>query len=227
MFRVLLCSLCVVIPLLGQTAAGSISGTVTDASNGKPIASAFVSATRTVLPPLRVTAQSGSDGSFSLGGLPAATYTLCVTPASEGYLDPCVWSPPAPTVTLSAGLKSSGNTLRLQPGSILKIHLDDPGQLRYQKTKTGYLPHLELGVQASKATLLPARQSSESPAGADFQVTVPRDSALTFFIRSSSLKLADANALPLVNNSAVQSFQHATGDATPVSFSYKITGLLP
>ena len=212
---------------MARIAAGGIQGTVTDASDNKPIAKAFVSATRTVLPPLRVTVQSGADGLFTIGGLPAATYTLCVAPASDGYLDPCVWNPPAPTVTLAAGQKSSGNILRMQPGSILKIHLDDPGQLLHQKSKTGYLPHLETGVQPPKGTFRPAHVAGMSLTGIDYQITVPRDTSLVFAIRSFSLKLADANAVPLASSSAQQSFQHATGDASPVSFSYKITGVLP
>src|SRR5436305_994998 len=103
-----------------QAPVTSIQGTVTDAITNKPIAKAFISATRTVLPPLRQTVQSGADGSFSIVGLPAATYTLCVQTAGDGYLDPCIWTPPAPSVTLSTGEFSSGHVLRIQPGSILK-----------------------------------------------------------------------------------------------------------
>jgi Carboxypeptidase regulatory-like domain len=229
MFRFLLTAVCFAACSMAQTAtaAGSIQGTVTDASNNKPIAKAFVSATRTVLPPLRVTVESGADGSFTIGGLPAATYTLCVAPAADGYLDPCVWNPPAPTVTLAAGQKSSGHILRIQPGSILKIHLDDPSQLLTQKTKTGYLPHLAMGVRTPQATSYPAHVAATSAAGADYQVTVPRDTNLVFSIQSFSLKLADANAVPLANNTARQTFQHASGDANPPGFNYKVTGLIP
>ena len=110
-------------PVSAQTPA-TFQGVVADATTGRPIAGAFVSATRTTLPPSRLTVQTAADGSFSFSSLPAATYELCVEPAAEGYLDPCVWSPPAPRVTLAAGQRSTANVLRIAPGSILSVHVD-------------------------------------------------------------------------------------------------------
>ena len=154
MYRLCLIALGITASVVAQTAtvtgAGTIQGSVVDATTNKPIAKAFVSATRTVLPPLRVTAQSGADGSFTIGGLPAATYTLCVAFAGDGYLDPCTWSPPGTTVTVAASQNSTGHVLKIQPGSILKVHLDDPGQLLNQKTKTGYAPHMSIGCARRK-----------------------------------------------------------------------------
>jgi len=186
-----------------------------------------VSATRTVLPPLRQTVQSRADGTFSIAGLAAGTYTLCVQSAGDGYLDGCVWTPPGPSVTVTAGQKQSGISLKMQPGSILRIHIDDAGGLLNQKTSAGYAPHLVMGVRTPQATLHPAHLAAKTATGADYQVTVPRDKALVFSIQSFSLQLADANEAPLANSTAQQGFQHATGDANPPGFTYKVTGWRP
>ncbi len=226
MFRILLTILSVTGLSIAQPGAGSIQGTVTDAATKKPIPQAIVSATRTTLPPLRTTVRSGVDGSFLIGGLPAGSYTLCAQAVSGAYLDPCLWNLPVPTVTLAAGQESTGALLAVPSGSILKIHLEDPHKLLNQKTKTGYLPHLSLGIHTPRG-FYPAHLAAASGNGADYQMTIPRDTPLVFSVQSFSLQLADANDAPLAGNRNQQAFQHASGNANPPGFSYKITGVLP
>jgi len=128
---------------------------------------------------------------------------------------------------VAAGQKSTGNTIKLQAGSVLKIHLDDPLQLLIQKTKTGLPPHLSLGFYTPQKALLPTHVTAMSVTGRDYSVTVPLDTQLVFSIQSFSLKLADAAGNAVAASGGQSSFQHATTDANPVSFAYKITGLLP
>src|SRR6516162_2840394 len=112
------------IALMAQTGTGGIQGTVTDASNNKPIAGAFVIAIRSGLPPLSQTAQTGADGSYQLQGLAAGAYSLCVQAPGDGYLDPCQFGDVAQQITLTAGQQSVGNVTKLKPASILKIRLN-------------------------------------------------------------------------------------------------------
>ncbi len=129
-------------------------------------------------------------------------------------------------MTLAAGQKSAGALFTLPSGSILKIHMDDPHKLLNQKTKTGYLPHLSLGIHTPRG-FYPAHLTAASGNGADYQMTIPLDTPLVFSVQSFSLQLADANDAPLDGNRNQQAFQHASGNANPPGFFYKITGVLP
>jgi hypothetical protein len=60
-----------------------------------------------------------------------------------------------------------------------------------------------------------------------YQLGVPRDTALNFYIASRDLKLGDANGAALPTNASQQAFQHATGDANPKSFTFTVLGKLP
>ena len=74
---------------------------------------------------------------------------------------------------------------------------------------------------------IPARLAVKNQNGADFQLTIPVDTPLTFSIQSSDLKLADVNGTPLPANANQQPFQQNNGDANPKSFQYNITGVAP
>ncbi len=63
--------------------------------------------------------------------------------------------------------------------------------------------------------------------GIAYQIAVPRDTALKFYIASRDLKLGDAVGAALPGNASQQTFQHATGDPNPKSFAFTVLGLLP
>jgi hypothetical protein len=221
----LFCLLAVGGNLPGQTNSAAILGSVLTQVN-QPVPKAFVSATRTALPPLRQTVQSAADGSFSFHNLPAGAYYLCVQPVTDGFLDPCAWSAAPPSITLAAGQTSAGNTVRLMSGSVLKVHLDDPGQFMTQKTTAGFAPLLSLGVYDTRTTLQPMHLSARTVTSADYQVTIPLDTRLTFSIYSHDLALTDAASAPLASGAASTVFQHTTGDPNPPGFSFHVTSLL-
>ena len=221
--------------LMGQSGpAGSIEGTVTDSSN-RAIAGAFVTALRQGLPPMSQTAKSGPGGAFQIQGLPAGTYSMCVQLPGDGYLNPCHWtaavSAATPStlsdVTLAPGQRSTGNSLKMQTGSVLKVRVEDPGKLMDQKTPDGHDPHLTMGVWGPHGLFYPAHVTGKDNTGADFQLTVPRDTALTFHISSKSFALADGAGAALPGSVSQEAFQHATGDPNPKSFKFHITGKLP
>jgi hypothetical protein len=130
-------------------------------------------------------------------------------------------------VTLAAGQRSAGNLVKLKAGSILKVRIQDPGNLKDRKTADGREPDLSMGVFGPRGIFYPVHITGKDNAGADYQLTVPRDTPVKFSILSKNLKLADANGAALPGNASQQAFQHATGDANPRSFRYTIIGVLP
>ena len=128
----------------------------------------------------------------------------------------------------AAGQTSSGNALRVADSSILKIRIDDPTKVLGQKTKDGRTPHLLLGVWGGNGLFVPAHKTSSDSAGAQYQLSIPRDTALKLQLSSRDLKLADSNGAAVSALSGDQQpFQHNSGDPNPKSFKYTITGLVP
>jgi hypothetical protein len=190
------------------------------------------------MPPLAKNTKSGGAGEFQIQGLTAGKYSLCVQAAGDQYLDPCLWTGSPTTVTLTSGQSAAGLSVKLTAASILTIQVQDPQKALSQKTKDGRRPDLTLGVWGPKGLYYPAHGSG-SPAAAvtgsvqaggpgySYQLAVPRDTALNFFIASHDLKLGDATGVALPTNASQQAFQHATGDANPKSFAFTVLGLLP
>jgi hypothetical protein len=214
---------------MAQKGTGDIQGTVTDASNSKPIAGAFVIAIRSGLPPLSQTAQTGSDGSYQLHGLAAGGYSLCVQAPGDGYLDPCQFGGTAQQVTLTAGQHSAGNVTKLKPASILKVRLNDAKGLLAHYTKDGHEPDLLIGVfgLGPQRVFYPAHLVARDKNGSDYRVAIPLDTPMTFSIASNSLELGDVTGTALLGNSSQLGFQQATGDPNPPSFAFTITGVNP
>jgi hypothetical protein len=204
----------------------SIQGSAVDSSSGKAVTGAIVIASGVSLPATRRVATSAYDASFQITLLPAGTYNMCMQFPADGYLSTCDWGNAAATVTLSAGQKFTATKVSLKAASILKIHLDDPGQLLNQKTKQGYAQHLVLGVW-NGSHFYHAHVAGTTAVTADYQVAVPFDTALRLTVQSVTLALGNASKVPLAGNSDQQSFQHASTDTAPVSFSYTILSALP
>jgi len=222
----------------GQSGIASIAGTVLDAKTQKPIPGALVIANFQGMPPLAKNTKSGGAGEFQIQGLVAGKYALCVQSAGDSYLDPCGWGASPSTVTLTAGQAATGVSLKLTAASILTIQVQDPQKALSQKTKDGRRPDLTLGVWGPKGLYYPAHVSgAPAPAGAansqsavtsyGYQLAVPHDTALNFYIASHDLKLGDATGVALPANASSQAFQHATGDPNPKSFAFTVLGLLP
>jgi hypothetical protein len=235
-FILLLALLLAVPAAIGQTGSASITGTVLDAKTQKPIPAALVMAVSSGTPPFAKNTKSGGDGAFQIQGLAAGKYSLCVQAPGDGYLDPCQWNGTPTTVTLGSGQAASGVSLRLIAASVLSVQVQDAQKALSQKTKDGRRPELTLGVWGPKGLYYPARASGGPATAASlqgggssysYQVAVPRDTALKFYIASRDLKLGDAAGAALPANASQQAFQHATGDTNPKSFAFTVLGLLP
>jgi hypothetical protein len=149
-----------------------------------------------------------------------------VQATGDGLLHPCDCAATPCSVSLSAGQTSTGNTVTVTAGSILKIHVLDPGGLLGQKTSLGNDPHLMIGV-SHRGTFHPAHATAKNPATTDFQLTVPRDNLVTLLVQSKNLALGDGAGVALLGNKTSQSFQLKTGDPNPQSFVFTVQGKLP
>jgi len=220
----------------GTTGAASISGTVVDAKTLKSVPSALVIASRAGSPPFTRNTKSGGDGAFQIQGLTAGNYLVCVQAAGDQYLNPCEWAGSPAAVTLASGRAATGIKIALTPASVLNVQVKDAQKALSQLTKDGHRPDLSIGVWGPRGLYYPARAAS-APTGTaspqagittySYQLAVPRDTALNFYIASRDLKLGDANGLALPANASQQAFQHATGDANPKSFTFTVLGKLP
>ncbi len=186
-------------------------------------------------PPFSKHTKSGGDGAFTIQGLAAGKYSLCVQAAGDAYLDPCQWSGTPVTVTLVAGQTSAGNAVRLTSASILHVQVQDPQTALSQKTKDGRQPELRLGVWGPRGLYYPAHatggpvavSAAQGAVTYTYRLAVPLDTVLSFYAASHDLKLGDGNGQPLAGNQSQQGFQHATGDPNPKVFAFTVLGLLP
>ena len=233
MLKLLIFSLVSGAALLGQTTtvpatgSGRIQGAVTESSSHKPIAGAYVTALRSGLPPLSQVAQTATDGSYEIKELPAGTFSLCVQAPGDGYLLSCHWGATPPSVTLTAGQVSAGNQLTMTAGWILKVRIQDPNQTLAQKTKQGFDPDLVMGVFGPPGLFYPTHRTGTDAAGADYQLTIPLNTPVTFSIASTALQLNDSNGVALPNGFSKQGVQSSAVGSNPTSFVYTVTGQKP
>ena len=211
-----------------QTVMGGLAGTVVDGKTLTPIPGALVIARFVGTPPLAKNTKSGGDGAFQIQGLAAGRYLLCVQAPGGGYLDPCQWNGSPTNITVASGQTASGVLLKLTAASVVNIQVQDPLKALSQSTKDGHRPSLTIGVWGPKGLYYPALRSGASSAGGyHYQLAVPHDTPLNFYIASHDLKLGDAGGMPLPANASQQAFQHITGDPNPKSFAFTVLGLLP
>jgi hypothetical protein len=219
-----------------QTGTASIGGTVVDAKTQKPVPAALVVASRMGAPPFTRNTKSGADGAFQIRGLTAGDYLVCVQASGDRYLNPCHWNGSPVGVRLASAQAATGIRMALTPASVLNVQVKDAQKALSQLTKDGRRPDLSVGVWGPGGLYYPARPVS-AVAGAvgpqasipiySYQLAVPRDTALSFYIASRDLKLGDASGAALPANTSQQAFQHATGDANPKSFTFTVLGKLP
>src|ERR1043166_6907486 len=100
-------------------ATGTIVGTRPGADRANPPAT----------PPASSRAESGPNGQFTLRNLLPGAYMVCVRVKGGGYLDPCTWSPIAPTVKIATGQALTGYSVVVKKGVSVQVRLNDPSRL--------------------------------------------------------------------------------------------------
>ena len=233
---VVLCAVHAAMAQTGPPAPAGIAGTVVDLKTSKPIPAALVMASRSGASRLTRTTKSGGDGAFRIDGLMGGSYSLCVQPSGDQYLDPCQWSGTPTTVALAAGQNAGGILLKLTQASLVNIQVRDAQKVLNQLTRDGRRPDLSIGVWGPNGLYYPApAQASQVSAGTlqpgiptySYQLAVPRDIPLNLHIASRDLKLGDAAGVALPANSSQQAFRNPAGDANAKTFTFSILGRLP
>jgi hypothetical protein len=107
---------------------GKISGIVI--GDDGTLLAAVVTAHRQGMPAATGRADSATDGSFAITGLPSGAYGLCAVVRNGGYLDPCAWSAVIPSVQLDAGKAVTAYRLTLTKGDLLQVRVNDQSQAR-------------------------------------------------------------------------------------------------
>jgi hypothetical protein len=218
---------------LGQPAAGTIAGTLLDASTRKPVPVAWVTAIRDGVPSLSRTTKSGAGGEFKIDGLPAGRFTLCVQAPEADYLDPCQWSGSPAAVTLTAGQTVSGISVALTAAVPFFVNVEDGQKTLELKTKDGRQPHVSVGVWGPNGLYYPARAlprpggPEKGPIRIPYKIGLPRGIALRLDVSSGDLKLGDAGGKPLAGNASRETVQYSAADSSPKKVTITVLGLLP
>jgi hypothetical protein len=125
--------------------------------------------------------------------------------------------------------------LRLTLGSVLNVQVLDAQSALRQRTVDGRRPELRVGVWGPRGFYYPARAAGSPgadgnlPGGAasySYHLAVPFDTPLSFSIGSRDLRLGDENGVELSANSRRETFQHASREASPRRFSFRVLGLM-
>jgi hypothetical protein len=178
------------LPLICQS-TGSISGVVVGADG--PAISANITANKKGAPPASGRVDTAANGSFTISGLPDGVYELCASPKSGPYLDPCNWSPEAPTAQIAEGKPATGVRLVLDKGMPLHVRIDDPGKLL--DTLPGpnkSSPHVLVGVFTRRRTFQPLGLTGKDASGQNRQTTVPMDRDVSLHIFGRDVVVKDA-----------------------------------
>lgn len=202
---------------------GSIQGKVLG-DGLKPVAGAFVTASRRLPVPLSQTARTAPDGSFQVERLPEGAYTLCVQVPDGGHLDPCQWSASPVSATLSTGQKVTGLQIALRKTSKLRVRIEDPNHHLAPRSVRTEAPQISLGVITPLGATSPAVLTSTDANGRTYEIAVALDVPLSLTVVGKHLILADANGSKVTSSGAVLNFQHVTGSANQTSYTFVVAG---
>lgn len=220
------CGLMVASYLLGQSATGSIQGSVRG-DDGTPLTGVQIQYRRLtesvypghnqVLPaPGEAVADSSvtsdSSGNFTAPNLLVGSYLLCAEAASLPYLNPCKWS--APLQLTVAANATAVQPLVLRKGVFLKVRVNDPLSLlpSTPDSPLGGGP-LVIGVMFGTGAFLGAANTQIDSTGRDYQMAIPAGVPLKLWVASSRVTLVDGTGTPVISTggAATVPFQAAAG----------------
>jgi hypothetical protein len=154
---------------------------------------------------------SKADGSFSLTGVPAGKYRICVDAPQENVLDPCLWPDAQQTWTVANGDNLTKLAIKVQTGMQLKVHVNDP-QGALPQTKGGvHGEALSMAVITNRKRYYNLRLLSAGKNGSDHYVVVPFDEPLLLVTESASLAVSDKDGKRVSGDSQKMPLRIASG----------------
>jgi hypothetical protein len=166
---------------------------------------------------------SAANGAFSIPNLPAGTYFLYGRPRGRGYLDPCVWSPDPPKVSVTAGKATANVKLVLPKGAVIDVRVNDPSTiLGATALPNAVAPHVLLHTLTPRGLIEPLVSAGKNATGVDYQTTVPFSAPVRISVSGKQLQILDSTGQTL--NPAGSSFlvQQASGSpSTTVTLQVK------
>ena len=215
----------------GAELLGTISGTA-KGPVGEPVASAIISYLR--MAPLNQSAPSralrvtsDAKGAFTLTGIAAGSYMLCVqTPSTLAWLDPCQWSDDPLIVSVAPGQQFANIVLRVQKAVVLKIHVTDASGL--VSANEGKIPggHLVVGTWTKRSIFLDAALASQTKNSRILQIAVPDSVALKIGVQSGAYVVKEQGGATIAGSVLGNSLVIPAG-TTQASINLTVTGLAP
>jgi hypothetical protein len=185
--------------IFAQT-TGTVSGAAV-AEDGSPATGGNVLFVQTLPKPgVAEFAPLGSDGKFKSGPLPAGTYNVCVQLPKQAHLDPCRWDAKRLTVSVNAGQAATMSTIQLKKGAVVRVRLNDNGHYLQQKNAKGAPRVILLGITDSEGLFYPLIPTATDNNGADFQITIPIDTPVSFSAFSQDLHIGSTEANAVQRN---------------------------
>jgi hypothetical protein len=185
------------IPGFAQTA--SISGIVTG-DDGRLLA-AVVTVNGVV--PLRAfgRAESGANGTFTIGNLSPGSYHICADVKGGGYLDPCAWEPILPTVQVAVGQTLSSYRLIAKKGTQLQVRVNDPAGVLSATSSSqsgkAAAPQLLVGVFTTRHMFQPLVVAAKDATGMTQQGTVPQGIPVSLHVSGQGVQITDGKGASL------------------------------
>ena len=108
---------------------------------------------------------------------------------------------------------------------MLRIRVDDPGQLLAEHEGKTVGAHLLLGVGGAASLFHPARVAATDSKGRDYQILIPFDTPVKLVINSARFQLSDAVGQPVARAAtAVIPVTVAAGQQAP-AIRLTVTGI--
>ena len=163
---------------------------------------------------LRTTLQNGS---YSLTGLAAGSYTICAVLPGTDLMDPCQWGdlPHVVQVPASGGVK---DTLQLLQGATISIHVSDPGMALAVAPPGTSGTRLLMGVWTNRGHFHNAPKVSSNSNSHDYTLIIAPDVDLQLTVNSAGLKVVDSSS-NAVNNSQKRAVRLSAGQKQQFLFT--------
>ncbi|MBI2685205.1 MAG: carboxypeptidase regulatory-like domain-containing protein [Acidobacteria bacterium] len=211
------------LPTYAQGQSGGVRGTILD-SDGKPLKGGFAVVSRKDPAGARggggrkTSLATGNDGVFSIAGLPAGAYTLCIQAPGTDLLDPCRWGS-APAVNVTASQVAAAGNIRLAMGARLRVRLQDQqGQLDAHEGITKGA-HVLVGVWTADGLFQRATSSARGKAFREYSLLIPRGTPLRLNVYSKYFQIQDGADKPQPLSGFMSAIQApAQGQMNPVEY---------